>query len=630
MATVVAVHGTFAHAVPGGQADASADDLQWWESGSTFDHHLRELVDADPGAGSGKLEVTRFQWSGDNSEVGRRAAGKALLSDLMALEAKGEPYCLVGHSHGGSVIGWALLYGAARRAELKGLKRWITVGTPFVALQKERLLFQRLDLMLKVVFVASMMLLGMFLFYLLAEAFTGGRLLFGGTFPRVLVFTGVMMSLPMIVFYLALKWWDVWSLSHHRRRVKERARSRFGSRWLSLTHTEDEAVQGLAYLPGAKLHFFDKSFAVPALTTVSVVALPLLYLMLLSSPTLMVGIGDWLKTNVYEARQNPDAERELRELRSRLRALRDQEAGSGETTARRGLWRQYREQRQALVAKYPDLVSVERGLRFNQRFFEADGKPCEGGKLCGGGRDLRINSGLLLHIVTDELSSAIAGEGAVTVWQRSVWSLVIPAVLVPVLFGLLALALMLAIRLMARVISHGASKALNAVTNAEVKRAAFGNDTEGEVAVGAVDRPEWIERSQPRLPAGVGDLVTSYANGVASNSLAKFRKAIGQLASAEPKHSADTAITTYFTWKELVHASYFDVPEVRKLIAQAVSRAEGFAPSAAFRADPDFARTAQWLAEIEGSPAPTLDEQPSDADTGAVAAVVASTVKAAP
>jgi hypothetical protein len=163
-----------------------------------------------------------------------------------------------------------------------------------------------------------------------------------------------------------------------------------------------------------------------------------------------------------------------------------------------------------------------------------------------------------------------------------------------------------------------------------VKRAAFGNDTEGEVAVGAVDRPEWIERSQPRLPAGVGDLVTSYANGVASNSLAKFRKAIGQLASAEPKHSADTAITTYFTWKELVHASYFDVPEVRKLIAQAVSRAEGFAPSAAFRADPDFARTAQWLAEIEGSPAPTLDEQPSDADTGAVAAVVASTVKAAP
>ena len=54
-----------------------------------------------------------------------------------------------------------------------------------------------------------------------------------------------------------------------------------------------------------------------------------------------------------------------------------------------------------------------------------------------------------------------------------------------------------------------------------------------------------------------------------------------------------------------MHASYFDVPEFRKLIAQAVSRAEGFAPSEKFKADPDFQRTAQWLAEIEGTPGTT-------------------------
>ena len=33
---------------------------------------------------------------------------------------------------------------AARRDEFGGLKRWITVGTPFVGLRKERLLFTRL------------------------------------------------------------------------------------------------------------------------------------------------------------------------------------------------------------------------------------------------------------------------------------------------------------------------------------------------------------------------------------------------------------------------------------------------------------------------------------------------------
>ena len=100
----------------------------------------------------------------------------------------------------------------------------------------------------------------------------------------------------------------------------------------------------------------------------------------------------------------------------------------------------------------------------------------------------------------------------------------------------------------------------------------------------------------------MANLVTDYSNLAASQSIAKFRHAIGQIAYADPKHTADTAISTYFTWKELVHASYFDVPEFRKLIAQAVSRADGFTPSEQFKADPDFQRTAQWLDEIEGTP----------------------------
>jgi hypothetical protein len=637
MATVVAVHGTFAHAESDTGSPASAE-LQWWEGGSEFERHIQEIVAASPDAGGGRVEVARFTWSGANSEVGRRQAGKDLLAKLLELEARGEPYCLVGHSHGGSVIGWALLLAAARKLELPGLRRWVTVGTPFVALEKETLLFQRLQLMLKVVFVASMMLLGMFLVYLLTEMLSDGRMLFGATYPGVLIFVGLMMSLPMIVFYVVLKYWDTLSLVHYRRRVRQRAERLFGPRWLALTHKDDEAVQGLAFLPGAKLSFFEKSFAVSAITTVSIIALPLLYIVLLASPPLMVGIGDLLRTHVYEARTNPEAERELRALRERLREARrtraadaPRQAGAAGNLGASPFWTQYRADRQRLAQRFPELPSVERKLRFEQRFFERDGKPCEGGKICGGGHDMRINSGLLLHIVTDELSSAVAGEGADTPWQRTIWSLVIPAVLVPILFGLLALLLMLVIRTLAKILSHAASKALNSITNAEVKRAAFGNDTEGETAVGAVDRPMWIGRSYPRLPEALGDTITAYSNLIANNSLAKFRKAIGQLASAEPKHSADTAITTYFTWKELVHASYFDVPEFRKLVGQALSRSEGFAPSPHFQADPDYPRTAQWLAEIDSSfcvpPAPT---PPGEADAGAVAAVVASTVKAAP
>ena len=130
MATVVTVHGTFAHAgsVPE-TPEGSPAEPQWWQQDGTLHEELRDFVAAQDGG----LAVTSFEWSGDNSEVGRRDAGAQLLRRLRELEARNEPYCLVGHSHGGSVIASALLAGAARRQPLDNLKRWITVGTPLAS-----------------------------------------------------------------------------------------------------------------------------------------------------------------------------------------------------------------------------------------------------------------------------------------------------------------------------------------------------------------------------------------------------------------------------------------------------------------------------------------------------------------
>lgn len=644
MATIITVHGTFAH-VENDPAQAAADpvDLQWWRHNSAFDNDMKRLVAAE----SGNVEVTPFEWSGGNSEIERRNAGKQLLKLLREQEAKGEPYVVVGHSHGGSVISSALLESAGRRQPLKGLKRWITVGTPFVAMRKERFLFTRLSLMRKVVFVGSMMLFLMFLVYAVAELMSGsgrGSRLFGATFPGIIAAMGLMMSLPVIAFYFLLGALDRRGLLHYSDRVKGRARELFGPRWLSLTHADDEAVQGLAFLPGAKLLFFDNSFAVSAITLLSVLALPLIYLFLLLSPPAMVGLADALKTRVYEVASSPEAEKAILEARQRPGAASATitlgNEGERPRAYRWAAWRDYAARRGALEARFPNLRAAERALRFKSRFFEKDGKPCEGGRLCGGGADLRVNSGLLLHVVTDEVSWTLGAESAIgrlagenSRWLRWLGPLVVAAVLVPLAFGLVALLLMLVIRAIAGLVSRGLSAVLNRLTNAEVKRAAFGNDTEGEIAVGAVDRPVWLDKSPPRLPLTLGELVTEFSNTMATRSITKFRHAIGRLALAEPKHTADTAITTYFTWKELVHSSYFDVAQFRKLVAQAVARSEGFAATAELKADADFTTTAQWLAEIEGragASEPPGVKPPTTKDAGAVSAVVASTVKAEP
>jgi hypothetical protein len=521
MATIVAVHGTFAHSEQP-LALATADvPPQWWQHGSGFERDMKMLVES----ADGPVEIRPFKWSGDNSELGRRAAGADLLHALRDLESRGEPYCVVGHSHGGSVIASALLEAARRKEPLAGLRRWITIGTPFVALRKERWLFTRLDLWPRTLFVASLMLLVMFGVYIATEMASGMPMLFGATFPGVLAITGLMMSLPAVAAYVVLSFLDSRKLLLYRKAVTDRAKTVFGPRWLSLAHTDDEAIQGLGYLPAAKLKFFDKAFAVHTLTIVSVAAVPLLYLAILFSPPLMVGIADWLRNDIYGARTTPEATEAVSILRRDLLAAR-RAAGQGEQARsreqRRADFQVYREKRRVLEARYPDFAAAERAVRFEQRFFKRGERPC--GSLCGGGREIRTNAGLLLHVVTDELSWSL-GATEIGDWRtRWIWSMALPALLVPVIFGLLALVLMVAFRLAGMAISAVISSGLNALTNAEVKRAAYGNDTEGEIAVGVLDRPTWLDRAHPRLPMALADLVTSLNQPKPSSPSAERRE----------------------------------------------------------------------------------------------------------
>ncbi len=144
MATIITVHGTFASGPEAGSA--------WWQTGSAFENQLRELVEGE----DGRLDFMPFAWDGLNSETSRRTAGKALALRLDELERKGEPYGLIGHSHGGTVILSALTQTTYRRRPLPGLSRWITVGTPFVAFQRKAFLFSRLGLIGRAAYISLM------------------------------------------------------------------------------------------------------------------------------------------------------------------------------------------------------------------------------------------------------------------------------------------------------------------------------------------------------------------------------------------------------------------------------------------------------------------------------------------
>ncbi len=178
----------------------------------------------------------------------------------------------------------------------------------------------------------------------------------------------------------------------------------------------------------------------------------------------------------------------------------------------------------------------------------------------------------------------------------------LPIVLVPIVFALLALAVMLVIQFVADRFSAVLSRVFNRMTHDQITRQALGNDTDGEIALGADSRPAWLPLAYPALPREVGDKIADYSNQNSFRSLAKFRNAISTLAFSESEDEGGGIITTYLTWRELIHTSYFEVPEFLKLLAYAVGHTDGFAAGGAFKTDPDFDRAERWYDAIRPHP----------------------------
>ena len=611
MGTILTVHGTFAHLqVPGSSAESESSTAYWWRADSPFITELKGLV---RGA-DGDVNVEAFEWSGENSVRERRAAGHALYRKLLQLEDGNESYCVVAHSHGGSVVSAALLEAAAKRQKLSGLKRWMTIGTPFVELRRERFLFMRLPLLLKAMYVASFMLFMIFVGATIGRIFEGDINLDNGRQLWRLGISGLFAALPVIVFLLVVSFRERRSRYFNRPRVRERARDYFGKRWLALTHEDDEVVRGLGTLRGATLPIFDRQFAVPVLSLTAVFMLPMAYLLAIYSSDAMVGLAELLRTRVYNLDKLDVRAKTYEQARGKVRSMwediRDarkilddtlaplerQEAAKRTIATRRSA---LRDERKKLHAQYPDLPELQRGLRFQRRFLEKDGKLCEYGRLCGNGYNRALNAQLLLHVITDEVSSLLVDQEVRRSTVGRLATYLTPVILVPVVFGIIAVLWVLAVQVLAGLFSRAASKWLDGVTWKQIRRSAFGNDTDDEVAVGIATYPTWLGAEQRFLPMMVSSEITQCSNDATLRSIGRFRDAISELAFMEASRATTDKLLAYMNWNELIHTSYFCVPSFTRLIAIAIAQSEGF-QAAGELADPQSRqRVAGWLDEMQ-------------------------------
>jgi len=272
MATIITVHGT--------GAAGSLEGTRWWQKGSCFEAHLGDLVVGE----NAPVTIEPFCWNGANQESSRRSAARALVTRMRQLEIEDQPYAIIGHSHGGSIIHSALIEAAATPEAFRNLVRCITVGTPFISFHPTGSTFSRLGEGSKALYLSVLF------FCLLTSTFVFVGLWWSMKWsflaaPFTVMTVAIAMFLPYLAMLLAFRAYLSSKLPHYGRRRRETTWRAFGERFQPLFHPHDEAMHALAMLRESRIEFFPRCFAVAPLVAVAQFALPIAVLVLSASAT---------------------------------------------------------------------------------------------------------------------------------------------------------------------------------------------------------------------------------------------------------------------------------------------------------------------------------------------------------
>lgn len=204
MGKIILIHGTF-------DGDETETGDRWWQKGGA----MRADLEA---AGH---EVEAFRWSGENSDVARMKAAKALAKQLTQT---GGDITLLAHSHGGNVAREAL---AMTKGKVEASIKTVSVGTPFI----DRVPPFAQNLLGWESVVIVLLILGLFFF----EPLTGRH------FETATDLSDNEMM--RLYFFAGVAWAALFGWRAFRNRAKTYAAE--AAHFLPVTHTMDEAVSML-------------------------------------------------------------------------------------------------------------------------------------------------------------------------------------------------------------------------------------------------------------------------------------------------------------------------------------------------------------------------------------------------
>lgn len=535
MATVILIHGT--------NDTGSKPAKSWWQDGSSFCNTLMvSIKDADNSA----VKIERLTWDGKNSENSRFHAAKRLCDLLAPLERQKEKYCLVGHSHGGSIIAHALTLTVARRGTLSHLKSWITVGTPFIRMSRAKLLFNRLDIVSRSFYVLLMFALFVYASLLVRAAL---KVQFDPNSLLQISKDFCFALGPILLGYVLVRSQQPLKPRLNGERYSRALGRQYTMTWLPFTHPDDEAVNGLKATPSLKLSLFNRGFAVRFFAGLSILLLPLFLIFIFS------GKGDMIR---YSADSSYKIALEDIDKTNHFNKL--------------------------VLSGYAIISEI--GFKLQDLVYP---------------KHYRLGLITMPHIKPgiNEVSPSVDNSP----WYYEIvheryFYLWTPSAAV-VLALLTCLLLHVGLNAIGALVSLWSSVALNRSTEAQIRNAIFGHDSLGELVVAADHRPHWVLTSPNPLPSELATEISNVCDAASARLLSQLRRGWNDLIFRSPAGFDPTSLADYLTWKELIHTTYFRIPRFHKLLAYAILESAGWRATSQFESDTDFQLVAKWYLEMK-------------------------------
>ncbi len=148
---------------------------------------------------------------------------------------------------------------------------------------------------------------------------------------------------------------------------------------------------------------------------------------------------------------------------------------------------------------------------------------------------------------------------------------------VAAIYMAVASAVVAILKLLARGIGWPLSKVIDNLVWSSIRQQAWGDDRQGEgVSQVGSHPPEFAATFEP-LPAAVADEVSRFSEKHAILTLTKVREVLGMTRTPKTAPDMRAQLSEQLNWRELIHTTYFEIPQFTDLIAYGLHRA-GLAP----------------------------------------------------